>query len=87
MYGIKNTRPRLPGRPKEVKPKYKFDKTKCRKCAYHRVMQGFTICNYACVTGQTCLHKTKNGVEDSRGDDYNNCKLFVEGALIADDED
>jgi hypothetical protein len=43
------------------------------------------MCNYSCVTGTTCLHKTENGVEDRRGEDYNDCKLFLEGDLLDED--
>lgn len=69
--------------------KSKHNKAKCRKCAYHRNMSNSTycICNYAYVTGQTCLHKTKNGVEDRRGEDYNDCKLFVKGASVCNESE
>ena len=78
----------------EYKPK--FNPSKCAKCQYHseiissgwhvRVSKTKSInvcCNYASVTGKTCL-QPKNSKEsyDTRGEDYNNCKLFVEGEQI-----
>lgn len=72
-----------------VKPhKSKHNKSICRRCAYHIIVGGNRqnlMCNYSCVTGTTCLHKTENGVEDRRGEDYNNCKLFLEGDLLDED--
>jgi hypothetical protein len=69
----------------------KFNKRKCLRCKYHTHMsQGYSVrvghrsihvcCNFATVTGITCLkpepgHRTS----DLRGEDYDDCKLFVEG--------
>lgn len=70
--------------------KPKFDKKKCLKCMYHGTgCGGFPIrttkrtitvyCNYS-NTDDTCLKRINNGrIIDQRGDDYNNCRLFVEG--------
>ena len=66
----------------------KHNKAKCRTCAYHRIMGGgvHMICNYSCITGQTCLYKTDKGIEDRRGDDYNNCKLYRKGVALEDED-
>jgi len=62
--------------------KYKFSKTRCRKCIYHRGNDGNTYCNYASITGQTCLHRGEKGkILDRRGDDYYDCQLFVKGEI------
>lgn len=75
--------------------KAKFDKKKCIKCIYHgvgkcghcvRMPDGHTErvhCNYSSVTDVTCLQPGPNGtVIDMRGEDYNNCLLFVEGKRV-----
>ena len=75
--------------------KAKFDKKKCVRCIYHgvgkcghsvRLLNGGTErvhCNYSGVTDSTCLKPAPNNtVVDMRGDDFNNCKLFVEGARL-----
>lgn len=71
--------------------KPKFNKRKCLKCKYHsRLSQGYSvrvghesihvICNFATVTGITCLKPdSNNSTTDLRGEDYDNCMLFVEG--------
>lgn len=68
--------------------KAKFNKDKCLKCRYHGLgCNGHTVrigtralpvfCNYS-ATENTCLKKTEDGqIVDIRGDDYENCKLFV----------
>ena len=60
----------------------KFNKQKCKQCVYHRVMGAHVICNFATVTDTTCLHLEENKVVDYRGEDYNNCKIFIKGARI-----
>ena len=69
----------------------KFDKHKCAKCKYHGSTSCGTVvrlkgqpnrvhCDYAFATDCTCLKPGPNNtVIDMRGDDYDNCKLFVEG--------
>lgn len=62
--------------------KTKFDKQKCKSCMYCGRRQtyhsaGFMYCNYAGIEGQTCLHKVGKDIVDRRGDDYDNCKLYV----------
>lgn len=74
-----------------MRDKPKFNKQKCLKCKYHafssngyRAVIGRgsrdVICNFATITGITCL-KPEPGysTSDLRGEDYDNCKLFVEG--------
>lgn len=78
--------------------KPKFDKKKCLTCIYHGEGVGYSVrvpnkdgtyslkvvnCNYAGVTGETCLKPAPNNeVIDLRGDDYDNCKLYEEGEQI-----
>ena len=65
--------------------KSKFNKRKCMQCTYHRGIKstGGIYCNYGCITDQTCLTKGEDGkIYDRRGDDYNDCKLFVRGDKI-----
>lgn len=74
--------------------KPKFNKRKCLKCKYHSAGFGVPIrdgdkqlrvhCNYS-ATGKTCLRKTENGIIDTRGDDYNHCKLYVKGKVIEEE--
>ena len=72
--------------------KPKFDKNKCLKCKYRNTSNtlGYVIkhnnkpvhihCDYAFLTKTTCLQPGPNNtVVDLRGEDYNNCMLFVEG--------
>lgn len=71
--------------------KPKFNKDKCLKCVYRlEDANGFLgknergegiscMCNYAGVTGHTCLHTVKGQTKDRRGEDYEDCKLFSEG--------
>ena len=48
----------------------------CKKCKYCKVIScGFPICDYANMTGQTCLHLERGRVVDSRGESPN-CNLF-----------
>lgn len=73
--------------------KPKFDKQKCIKCMYHcNLTGGFRakigdknyvsiVCDYATINRQTCLINTSEGTIDLRGEDYNDCKLFKEGAV------
>lgn len=78
--------------------KPKFDKKKCLTCTYHGDGVGYCVripakggtfthktvnCNYAGVTGETCLKPAPNNtIIDLRGDDYDNCKLYKEGKQI-----
>lgn len=77
--------------------KYKFSKQKCARCIY-RGINGLGVpthvddktirvyCNFATITNSTCLRPTDNNkVYDLRGTDYNNCKLFVEGEMLEND--
>lgn len=68
-----------------------YNKHKCVKCIYHGLgCGGYSVkinedehrpiyCNYAGVTGETCLKRDGDKVIDLRGDDYNHCKLYVKG--------
>lgn len=72
----------------------KFDKSRCLKCVFRledtsgystKNARGDTVtlvCNYAGVTGHTCLHTVGKKVVDKRGDDYNDCKLFKKGERL-----
>lgn len=76
--------------------KPKFSKHKCLTCCYHAEnttasyptyrKSGHRVrvyCNYASITGHTCLQPAENNtVVDSRGEDYNDCKLYRQGAKI-----
>lgn len=76
-----------------TKSKPKFNKHKCLDCIYHQEMPGMlgyqvrvdknhykhVYCNFSSVTRETCLRVTENGVIDIRGNDFDNCQLFVKG--------
>lgn len=77
-----------------MKTKPKFNKKKCLKCKYRgtkgigypvRNEDGEVVrpyCNYSAYANTTCLKPGPHGTSiDSRGNDYNNCKLFVEGDI------
>lgn len=68
--------------------KPKFNKDKCAKCKF-RFRSSFVLigCNYATVTGHTCLRKSADGtIIDIRGNNYNHCRLFEEGARIREQD-
>ena len=72
----------------------KFNKKKCMECMYHSVGLGYPVkikdhqvtvhCNYS-LTGDTCLKMTENGVVDTRGTDYDHCKLFKKGKAVEEE--
>ena len=84
--------------PRQKMTKPKFNPNKCLRCKYHgqRGAYGFTArdsrgkyitvyCDYASITGSTCLKPAPyNQVEDIRGEDFNNCLLFRKG--VPDDK-
>ena len=83
----------------DVKSKPKFDKEKCLKCKYRNTYSqlGYSVrhtgkvvrvlCDYAVLTGVTCLKPDSNNtVVDMRGEDYNNCMLFSEGDRLEKDK-
>ena len=41
-------------------------------------------CNYASINDKTCLKAVGREVIDSRGYDYDGCKLFEEGKALCD---
>lgn len=58
----------------------KFNVNKCMKCQFSVGVGGSCICNYAEITGNTCLRRADNGkVFDIRGEEYNNCLKYVKG--------
>lgn len=64
--------------------KTKFNKMKCKSCIYHGHTSGLHVsqifCNYATVTGHTCLRRTDKGeVIDTRGNEKNYCRLYESG--------
>ena len=76
----------------EKHKKTKFDKQKCLKCKWRNVSNSIGVsvkqngkpvhvhCDYAFLNKMTCLQPGPNNtVVDLRGEDYNDCKLFVEG--------
>ena len=68
-----------------------FNKKKCGKCKWHGYLSnamtkvdGVTryrqlICDYAKYHDHACLHVVGMNIQDRRGDDPNNCELFVQG--------
>ena len=56
-----------------------YDKRKCRKCKWRGMLGDNLGCLYALKTQQTCLVKKNGVVEDLRGSDHANCKLFKAG--------
>lgn len=76
--------------------KPKFNPKRCAKCQFHseqtalgyhvRVSKTKAIsvsCNYACITGHTCLQsKNKYETYDTRGTEFDGCKLFKEGPIL-----
>lgn len=62
-----------------------MNKKLCKKCKYHGKISGdVTIhCNYAGVTGETCIRRvnSKKSV-DLRGDNKDTCLLFEEDKPI-----
>lgn len=79
--------------------KGKFNPEKCIKCKYRCANSGGmgnpikvgdkwvrVYCNYATIMQSTCL-KPISPTEsiDMRGDDFDNCKYFVEGDMIDED--
>ena len=77
-----------------MRNKPKFKKSRCLKCKYHGIGHGSfstkvddksiqVYCNYATIAESTCLKPINNKeVIDMRGEDYYNCLLFSEGAMI-----
>lgn len=78
-------------------PKTKFNKYKCLKCIYRGESQlGYPVrykgqwvrvyCNYSGCTNSTCLKPISHyDTIDIRGEDYENCKLFIEGLKMEKD--
>lgn len=75
----------------KVKDKPKFDKSRCYRCIYstNQISGSYktkdkngkvvgVACDYATITGNTCLIDTSEGTYDLRGTEYSNCKLFKE---------
>ena len=57
----------------------RYNKRKCATCCFRRKLGMNIICNYAGITDNTCLHLEQGKVVDSRGGEYNNCKLYKRG--------
>lgn len=76
----------------------KFNKEKCARCQYRGTnglgvpvqVNGSSVriyCNFCGTTDKTCLRmKNRKEVYDIRGNDYNNCKMFVEGNALESKE-
>lgn len=60
----------------------KFDKRKCSKCQYRGALSTMIYCNYASITGETCLKRNRNGsLRDIRGEGPG-CLLYCRGEQI-----
>lgn len=59
--------------------KSKFNKRKCRTCKYHGMESNKVICYYAGLKGRACLRRVGKEVVDTRGEDFNKCKLYERG--------
>ena len=61
----------------------KFDKRKCSKCQYRGCLSTtLTYCNYASITGETCLRRNRDGsLRDIRGEGPG-CLLYCRGEQI-----
>lgn len=64
--------------------KTKFNKAKCHTCIYRGGTSGMKanqlICNYAAITGKTCLRRGDKGdAVDIRGNDGENCRIYERG--------
>lgn len=65
----------------------KFNRKRCATCMYRSKytvtdsnLSSTLHCNYACITGHTCLHREECGtVQDRRGNDFDNCLLYEKG--------
>ena len=55
-----------------------FNLKRCKKCKYHGGISSDICCDYS-RTGTTALKKVGNKVIDMRGEDPDNCKLYVKG--------
>ena len=67
-----------------MKFKSKYNKAKCKNCIYHTQGSGMgtalVLCNYAAVTGHTCLKRGDKGQTiDIRGEDRDHCLLYQSG--------
>lgn len=63
-----------------MRNKSKFDKQRCASCIYRMESTlGYEglVCNYAGVTGHTCLKRIGKEVVDARGEEE--CKLYKKG--------
>lgn len=63
-----------------MRSKSKFDKDRCKSCIYRMESTlGYNglVCNYAGVTGHTCLKRIGKEVVDARGEDE--CQLYKRG--------
>lgn len=77
----------------------KFDRSKCRSCIYRGRVSGGqqyikgerinnVCCNYAAITGNTCLkYNNAHKLDDIRGDNYDECKLYKKGKAIQNTPD
>lgn len=57
-----------------------YKKSKCKKCKYHGQLQGSLIyCNYAAITGRTCLKREHKDIIDQRKGEANECLYYEKG--------
>ena len=66
------------------KKEVKIDRKLCKKCVYRgdsNVGGGSVYCNYAAITGTTCLRRDGNDVIDIRGEGPE-CLLYERGDKI-----
>ena len=67
---------------------FNIDKKYCRKCQYRGCLStSLTYCNYASITGETCLKRNRDGsIKDSRGEGPG-CLLYLKGDAILTEKD
>ena len=56
-----------------------YDKTRCRSCKWRGWLGDNLACLYSFKTFDTCIARNGDKVEDIRGDDPGNCKLYEKG--------
>ena len=70
-----------------------FNKKKCKTCIYHAKYSGSSVyrnnvtpatsggifCGYSLATYHTCLQYDRQELVDRRGDDPENCRLYMAG--------
>lgn len=74
----------------------KFNKKKCEECKFHgyfgsksgasnNYSVNHIMCDFAKYNKMTCLRRNGKSVIDLRGDDPENCKLYIKGKRPEDE--